>query len=214
MSESRRQIEAMLFKPAAGGFIYRAPNPWILGRADHYVVNEVQKSELLGIIVAPWPMLRLAVIAAGALLWGVGMATVGWAFSGHEDPTAGDAVLMIVVTFAALFLALHFALRRKLRRMQPILAQATRTNAAITSGEICSAMNRTTSFKTATLLGAIWAFVCAAQVFSLAIRNPRHPLFSDGQSDLSVFLLILSAIMAIRYLRLAIGKAQQKQVVA
>jgi hypothetical protein len=116
MSESRRQIEAMLFKPVPGGFVYRAPNPWIFGRADHYVVNEQQKAELLRIVVAPRPLIRVAVIVAGVLLWGVAMGTVGWAFSGHEDPTVGDAVVMIVATFAALFLALHLALRRQLRR--------------------------------------------------------------------------------------------------
>src|SRR5580693_7314394 len=99
MSESRRQIDAMLFKPVPGGFIYRAPNPWIFGRADHYVVNEQQKAEVLGMLVAPRPLLRLAAIVAGALLWGAAMGTVGWAFSGHEDPTFGDAVIMIVMTF-------------------------------------------------------------------------------------------------------------------
>jgi hypothetical protein len=130
MSESRRQIEAMLFKPVPGGFVYRAPNPWIFGRADHYVVNEQQKAELLRILVARHPLVRVAVIVAGFLLWGVAMGTVGWTFSGHEDPTVIDAVIMIVATFAALFLALHLALRRKLRRMQAILVAAPRTTAA------------------------------------------------------------------------------------
>ena len=211
MSESRRQVEAMLFKPTPGGFIYRAPNPWIFGRADHYVVNESQKTELLGILVAPRPLLRLAVVVAGILLWGAAIGTIGWAFSSHDDPTVGDAVIMIVLTFAAMFLALHLALRHQLRRLQPILASATRTTAAITSSEIRSAVNKTTSFKSAVFAAAMFAVACAAQLFSLYIRDPRHPLFSDAQSDLSVFLVVLSSIMAIRYLGLAIGKMRQKQ---
>jgi hypothetical protein len=214
MSESRRQIDAMLFKPVPGGFIYRAPNPWIFGRADHYVVNEQQKAEVLGMLVAPRPLLRLAVIVAGTLLWGAAMGTVGWAFSGHEDPTFGDAVIMIVMTFAALFLALHLALRRRLRQVQPILAAATRTTAAITSGEIRAAISKTTSFKTAVVVAAMSAFGCAAQIFGLVIRNSRHPLFSDVQSDLSLFLLVFCAIMVVRYVALAIGKVRPTQAAA
>jgi hypothetical protein len=211
MSESRRQIGALLFKPTSVGFIYRAPNPWIFGRTEHYVVNETQKGELLGILVAPRPVLRLAVIVAGILLWAVAMGTIEWAFSPHEDPTVGDVVIMIVLTFAALFLALHLALRHKLRRLQPILAGATRTTAVITSSEMRSAMNKTTSLKSAVFTATMFAFACAAQLFTLAIRSPRHPLFSDVQSDLSVFLLALSTIMLIRFLSLAVGKMRQTQ---
>jgi hypothetical protein len=214
MSESRRQIDAMLFKPAPGGFIYRAPNPWIFGRADHYIVSEQQKAKLLGMLVAPRPLLRLIVIVVGILLWGAAMATVGQAFSGHEDPTVGDAVIMVLMSFAALFLALNLTLRRKLRRMQPILAAATPTAAAITSGEIQAAMRKTTSFKSAVFVAAMSGFGCAAQIISLVIRNARHPLFGDVQSDMSVFLLVMCAVMAVRYSARAIGKAREAQAAA
>jgi hypothetical protein len=49
----------------------------------------------------------------------------------------------------------------------------------------------------------------AGQIFSLVIRNARHPLFSDVQSDLSVFLLVLGAVLTLRYLALAIAKVEQ-----
>jgi hypothetical protein len=211
MSESRRQIDAMLFKPVPGGFIYRAPNPWIFGHANHYIVSEQQKSELLEMLVAPRPLLRGGVVIVGVLLWGAAMGTIGWAFSGHEDPTVGDAVIMILVTFAALFLALHLTLRNKLRRMQPILAAATPTTAVITSGDIHAAIRKTTSFKSAMVGGAMCAFGCAAQIFSLVIRNPHHPLFSDVQSGLSVFLLVLSGSMAAGFFVRAKGTLRQTQ---
>ncbi len=214
MSESRRQIDAMLFKPAPDGFIYRAPNPWIFGRADHYIVSEQQKAELLGILVARRPVLRVIVVICGLLLFGAAMGTVGWAFSGHEDPSVGDAVIMILVTFAALFLALHLTLRSKLRRMQPILAVATPTTAAITSGDIQAAIRKTTSFKSAMACGAMCTFGCAAQIFSLVIRNTHHPLFSDVQSGLSVFILVLSGAMAAGFFVRAKGKLRQTQAEA
>jgi len=118
---------------------------------------------------------------------------------------------MIVATFAALFLALHLTLRRKLRRMQPILAAATPTTSIITSAEINSAIRKTTSLKTTVFAAAMFAFGCAAQIFSLVIRNSRHPLFSDVQSDLSVFLVVICAIMAAGYVARAIGKVRQRQ---
>jgi len=211
MSESRRQIDAMLFKPAPGGFIYRAPNPWIFGRADHYIVSEQQKAELLEMLVARRPVLRGVVVIVGILLWGTAMGAVGWAFSGHEDASVGDAVIMILATFAALFLALHLTLRSKLRRVQPILAAATPTTAAITSGDIHAAIRKTTSFKSSVIVGAIWAFGCATQIFTLVIRNPHHPLFSDVQSGLSVFILVLSGAMAAGFFVRAMGKLRQTQ---
>jgi membrane-associated HD superfamily phosphohydrolase len=214
MSENRRQIEAILFKPVSGGFIYRAPNPWIFGRANHYIVDEQQKAELLGMLVARRPLLRLAVIAAGVVAWGVAMGTVGWLMSDHENPTIGDAVIMILMTIAALFLALHLALRRQLRRVQPILAAATPTTAAITSSEIRAAISKTTSFKAAMFSATMCAFGCACQIFILVIRNARHPLFSDVQSGLSIFIAAVCAAAAIGYFVRAIGKARQTQTAA
>jgi hypothetical protein len=213
MSENRRQLEAMLFKQVPGGFIYRAPNPWIFGCAKHYLVNEAQKAELLRIVVAPRPMLRLAAIVALVLLWVVAMTTIVWAFSGHADPTAGDAVIMSISTFSAMFLAMHFALRRKLEQVQPILAHAKRTPATITAREMRIAVNKTTSLKGAVIFGAVWAFACATQVSNLVISNPRHPLFSDIQSDISLLIVTVSAVMVIRHFRLVIRKMRQKQAV-
>jgi hypothetical protein len=213
-SESYRQLDAMLFRPAPGGFVYRAPNPWIFGRADHFLVSEAQKAELLAMMVAPRPALRLAIIFVGLVLWGAGMGASLYALSGHPDPTFGDVLIMVGATLAALFLALHLALRRKLRRIQPILAAATPTTAVITSDEIRAAVNRTTSLRAAIIVVAASAFGCAAQIFSLAIRNARHPLFSDVQSGVSVFMLALCAFMLVRFAIMAIRKARQTQSAA
>ena len=95
--------------------------------------------------------------------------------------------------------------------MQPILAAATHTTAVITSTDIRAAMNKTTSFKAAAFATAMFTFAFSCQIFSLVVRNPRHPLFSDVQSDLSVFLLLLCAAMAVRNFALALGKRRQSQ---
>ena len=50
------------------------------------------------------------------------------------------------------------------------------------------------------------------RVFPLRQRVASSPdLFSDVQSDLSLFLLVFCAIMVVRYVALAIGKVRQTQ---
>jgi hypothetical protein len=210
VSNARSQIEAILFKPAPNGFIYRAPNPWVFGRADHYLVNEADKNDILGIIVARRPILRAVVLVAALVLWGVGIGTLGWAFSGHEDPTATDVVAMIILTVLAMFVALHVALRRRLRRLQPILDRLPRSNERITSGEVHNAMVKSMSFKAAVWAATLWTFTCLTQVFTLVIRNARHPLFGDAQSFLSLFLVVFGVLLAARHFQIAIRKARQQ----
>lgn len=214
MSDARSSIEAILFKPATGGFIYRAPNPWVFGAADHFLVNEAQKHDILEIVVARRPILRLAAITVALLLWGIGIGTLCWAFSGHEDPTAADVVVMIVMTIAAMFLALHGEIRRKLRRLQPILAGLPRSNEPITSAELRKAMTGSISFKAALWTGILWTVTCLSQIFVLVIRNDRHPLFADAQSWTTLFLLTAAALLAARHFHLAIRKARPRQVAA
>jgi hypothetical protein len=214
VSDARSAIEAILFRQATGGFIYRAPNPWVFGAADHFLVNEAQKHDILEIVVARRPILRLVVITAALLLWGIAMGTLGWAFSGHEDPTATDVIVMIVMTIVAMFVALHVALRRKRRQLQPILAGLPRSNERITPVELRKAMAGSISFKAALWTGILWTVTCLSQIFVLVIRNERHPLFGDAQSYTTLFLLTVAALLAARHFHLAIRKAGPRQVSA
>ena len=71
-------IESARFKRVAGGHIFQAPNPWIFGRSSHYLVNDTQKAQLLAIITPRRPMLTVAVITAGIVLWVVAVAAIVW----------------------------------------------------------------------------------------------------------------------------------------
>jgi hypothetical protein len=64
------------------------------------------------------------------------------------------------------------------------------------------------------IAAAACTFGCAAQIVSLVIRNPRHPLFSDAQSGLSVFLVVLCGAVAAGYIVRVIGKLRQTQAAA
>src|SRR5436309_8356401 len=39
-------MQELSFKPVTGGYLYRAPSPWLFGPAQHYVVTEEQKAAL------------------------------------------------------------------------------------------------------------------------------------------------------------------------
>ena len=43
-------VEEALFKPAANGWIFSAPNPWPFGRRQAYLVDDVQKAALAPLV--------------------------------------------------------------------------------------------------------------------------------------------------------------------
>jgi hypothetical protein len=208
---STGEIEAVLFKRIAGGYIFQQPNPWLFGRSSRYIVDEAQKAALLAIIVPRRPVLRIAVVTALILLWVVVVATLVWAFgSGRDNPTAGDFAAIFGLTLVPLMAALIVALQRNLRRMRPILAGAPRTEQKITRGELRLAMSNAMSFERALFIGSAWGLTCAMQVFSLVTRNARHPLFGDPQSYVNVLAAAIATGLAAYYLGIAIRKLKAK----
>ena len=211
---SAAEIEAVLFKPIGDRYVFQAPNPWVFGRKNRYLVTDAQKQQLLTIVVARRPILRIVMITLGVLLWAAVAATIVWALSPHADPTTADAVAMFVLILVPIFLALVVALQRNLRRMQPILADAPRTEERITHQELRQAMAKAISPRRAFLLGALWAVACGFQVLTLVIRNTRHPLLSDVSSYLHVFTAIVAAGLVVHYLVIAIRNLRQSEMAA
>ena len=121
---------------------------------------------------------------------------------------------MSVLILVPIFLALVVALQRNLRRMQPILVGAPRTEERITHHELRQAMTKAISLRRALLVSGLWAVACGFQVTTLVIRNARHPLLSDVQSYLNLFTATVAAGLVIYYLVVAIRKIRQKEVVA
>src|SRR5262245_38855403 len=66
------------FKRVAGGWVFRAPNPWILGNSPQYLVNDDQKVRIAAVLRTMGAVPPLAVIAASivavslAVFWKVG----------------------------------------------------------------------------------------------------------------------------------------------
>jgi hypothetical protein len=119
-------MEEMSFKRVPEGWVYRIPNPWLLGRSRYYLVSEKQKSEIAGHHRRMWLFLLLgiAVIAAvGAPL----------TLAGFDE----QQVVLSLATAALLGLIVGFVANAWLcRTIRPIIADLTPTTQRITQSEV------------------------------------------------------------------------------
>src|ERR1700688_3440008 len=101
--------QSALFKPASGGgWIFRAPSPWLFGDVPHYFVNDAEKAQIDTILE---PRLKPALLATVLIL-----AIFGWVLaasglvavlgSGQDYITAGDIIAMVVLIVTPLAAAL------------------------------------------------------------------------------------------------------------
>ena len=205
-------IESALFKRVAGGHVFQAPNPWLFGQSSRYLVNDMQKAQLLAIVTPRRPMLRVALMTAGIALWVVAAAAIVWAFgSRHDQLTGYDIVAMILLIQVPLVLALMLALQHTLRRMQPVLVGAPRTDERISRSELRQAAVKAMTFRATLLIGAAWVIIILVGIFTLVMNSDRHPLFSDAQSFLNVFSVITAVGLAAHFLVIVVRKARSKE---
>jgi len=139
LSKVGDQIKFASFKQVPGGYVFRAPNPKVFGRSDHYLVDEAQRDQIVAIMTPPRPRLLLAAWIGGYFL-AVAAAIVALStFARHLPITV--LVVLIGAMLSAAILGLHLAARRNLRRLQPILAGARLTDQRITIAEIRLTLN-------------------------------------------------------------------------
>jgi RsiW-degrading membrane proteinase PrsW (M82 family) len=115
MSNNRQLIAAAHFKPAAAGFAIRTPK--LLGPARHYLANEIQKAEIVALMITHRPVLKAAVLVMVRVMW---MAALVWFYgAGRNNPSPTDLVVMTVLTVVPMVTALHLALRQVMRPLRP-----------------------------------------------------------------------------------------------
>jgi hypothetical protein len=56
----------VVFKPVPGGYVYGAPNAWLFGSREHFLVTEGQKAAILATIVS----------STGFVLWITGISWI------------------------------------------------------------------------------------------------------------------------------------------
>jgi hypothetical protein len=119
-------MEEMSFKRVPEGWVYRVPNPWLLGRSRYYLVSEKQKSEIAGHHRRMWLFLLLGI----AVIAAVGAPLTLARFDEQQ-------VVLSLATAALLGLIVGFVANAWLcRTIRPIIADLTPTTQRITQSEV------------------------------------------------------------------------------
>jgi hypothetical protein len=114
----------MSFKPVPTGYVFGAPNPWLIGSRQYYLLNEQQKSEVAARLRRMWRYLFVAIFVAVGVI-------VPITLSGFDQrPVTAFAIDVLVGL--AIGLALNAYLCRSIR---PVLAGLAPTAERITQGE-------------------------------------------------------------------------------
>ena len=132
-----------IFKPTAGGYVYRAPNTWLIGSSDHYLVDDGHKAQITSTISGA----SSAVLWATTILWlGLSCALVAGSVIGayrlgyHQPALAGAlTVITMLLSFVIALLVSRQLLRRRLR---PILANLPKTQERLTNADARAAIRK------------------------------------------------------------------------
>jgi hypothetical protein len=201
--------EAIMFKKGPDGYVFRAPNPWVLGRKRFYLVNEAEKTKLLAVITA-----RSQAVFWVTFVTLISASTAAYAyFSGHNNPTTRDFVIMLALLPVWLYAAALVSIRPTARRLQPLLAGLPRTEQRITAADMRRAVRKTVSFRQYFMLGVSQAIMSVALIL-LALdktEGGRVSVFEDGGAFIFVFSAVVFVVSALSFLAAALDKARRKQ---
>jgi hypothetical protein len=131
----------VVFKPVPGGYVYGAPNAWLFGSREHFLVTEGQKAAILATIVSStgfvlW-ITGISWIALSALL---GTALSLWAYRSGYYAAGLNGVSAMIAVIISVYPAFVISRQLLLCRLRPILATLPPTNERITSLEVRQAM--------------------------------------------------------------------------
>jgi FtsH-binding integral membrane protein len=185
-------IEELTFRPVEGGFLYAAPNHWLLGRRRHYFVNAEQKALLAS---AHRTMMQQAfwtiIIGAGAC----GPIAGGFLLS-HSNAQQLAYLGAWALVGIAVGLILNMLL---LRRIKPIIATLTPSSERITRRDMFG--TQATTFSRGYVLGfTILSFVM------LALSAARPILDPAGRDLLAVVGITLFGFTTIYWCAVYIAK--------
>jgi tetratricopeptide (TPR) repeat protein len=189
-AQTKVQIRSAILRQVPGGYVFRAPNPRLFGASDHYLVNEAQRDEIVAIMTPRRMPLILALWLGGFLLAiGAGLIVLGPSYP------ATVTIGVIAAMMLAAILGAQLSASRKLRRLQPILAGATRSEQRITLAEISQTIRDGKSYPELRRLAVINSiaavFAASAAAAQIYLRKPHVGMLSDPMS----LLLCLSALI-------------------
>jgi hypothetical protein len=184
--------EATMFRKVADGYLFRAPNPWVFGRARFYLVSEAQKAQLLAIVTA-----RSQAVFWVALVGLILATTAALAyFPGHEDPTIWDIIVLAASVPVWLYAALLIAIRPTARRLQPLLDRLPTTDRQISAAELRAAVRKALSPRQGLMIGLSHAVIAVAMIALALVRLHDGPVSLYGDAGVWIFSFAAAAFVA------------------
>ena len=126
----------VVFKPVSGGYVYRAPNRWLFGSKEHFLVTERQKAAILAALTSSTrPVLWITGISwiAQSALFGTLVSL--WASRSGYSTVGLSGVIGAIAMIISIYPAFVISRQILLRRLRPILEDLPPTNERITSLE-------------------------------------------------------------------------------
>jgi len=198
----------VLFKATEGGYVFRAPNPWVVGQAKHYLVTEAQKAEIQNIMDVPAWVIGVFWLAFFALCFGGGTLLL-YVLSGNPEPTTVDIVIMMLSGITGALLPLPLIGYWQLHRLNPIIRTLHPTSERISLREMKAARKATRAREYARncmLSGFAFGVMMLNVGFSLHIAITRG-------SYITLVLWSVAAILSgsgmVQNARLAMRKASE-----
>ena len=136
----------VLFRATEGGYVFRAPNPWVVGQANHYFVTEAQKAQILNVMYIPQWVIGVFWLVFFAVCFGGGTLLL-YLNSGHSEPNSVEIAIIIALALAGALLPLPLLGYWQLHRLDSILRSLRPTGERISLREIGEAMRKATPAK-------------------------------------------------------------------
>ena len=123
------------FKKVAGGFLFQAPNPWLFGPGEHYLVSEAQQAQILELGRDYHSMVRVVVLILLFIGCPVGAVYLVSLFIPNADTNILTLVAGIILAFGFLIASALVFFHWQYRRLRPILSSLQRSDQTITLEE-------------------------------------------------------------------------------
>jgi hypothetical protein len=182
------------FKRVSDGWVFRAPNPWILGESPHYLVSDDHRVRIIAALRTMGAVLPLVVIIAS-------MVSVSLAVFWELDDIG---VAFLVVVLIPLVISGLAAIQRE--SLKPILADASLTNERITFAEMRKADEDSTPAEQARWRWMLSTLLCVIAA-AIAISNWARP----AKGTFFAILWVFYAWHAIRWYRVSKRRTKQER---
>jgi hypothetical protein len=144
--------QEICFKRVPEGWIFRAPNPWILGLHRHYLVSENQKAEIIAFYSqVNWRFVIVVGVFAAVLVLALSLVPSQTAF-------------LVIIVFS--FLVGYLINAYSWLALRPLLAGAPRTTERITLSELLGARAAIMPLPQLILFTLLFAVSCAFSTYA------------------------------------------------